>query len=178
VDFDNYYRWMAPWDLLRSGKITVVPAVRSFRRGAWSGLANVPLRPDRETTAAPERVTELVRPFRAELARWPLYISVDKDVMRATEALVNWDSGHLLLAEVRTVLAAFLGASGHRLAGMDTVGDWSPVRLQGGLRWAMHLTEHPRLTVRADEAARRNAQVNGMLLDLLAEHRGCPARAA
>src|SRR6516225_7875247 len=29
VDFDNYYRWMAPWELLRSGKITVVPAVRS-----------------------------------------------------------------------------------------------------------------------------------------------------
>jgi hypothetical protein len=178
VDFDNYYRWMAPWKLLRSGKITVFPAVRAFRRGAWSCLANEPLRPDREAIAAPERVAAWVRPFGAELARWPLYISLDKDVMSATEAIVNWDSGHLLLAEVRTVLAAFLGASGYRLAGMDTVGDWSPVRLQGWLRWTMHLTEHPRLTVRADEAAQRNAQVNGALLDLLAEHGVCSPLAA
>jgi hypothetical protein len=167
VDFDNYYRWMAPWELIRSGKITVIPAVRTFRRGAWSRVANEPLRPDRETPAAPERVADLVRPFHAELARWPLYISLDKDVLRATEAIVNWDSGHLLLEESRTVLAEFLGASRHRLAGMDTVGDWSPVRLRGCLRWAMHLTEHPTLNVRADQAARRNAQVNGALLDLL-----------
>src|SRR5205823_13090626 len=32
VDFDNYYQWMAPWRLLRSGKFIVFPAIRSFRR--------------------------------------------------------------------------------------------------------------------------------------------------
>jgi hypothetical protein len=166
VDFDNYYRWMAPWPLLRSGKIMVFPAVRSFRRGPWARHVNRPVRISRETPAGPERVAELIRPFRAELARWPLYISLDKDVLRATEAAVNWDSGHLLLDEVRALIAAFLDACSDRLAGIDTVGDWSPVRLHGWLRWAMHLTEHPSLAVQADEAARRNAQVNLALLDL------------
>jgi hypothetical protein len=167
VDFENYYRWMAPWPLLRSGKIAVIPAVRLFRRGPWLRVRHEPLRPAPETPASPERIADLVRPYRAELARWPLYVSLDKDVLRATEAIVNWDSGHLRLEEVCSVLEAFVGASGDRFAGMDTVGDWSPVRLRGGLRWAMHLTEHPSLAVRADEAARRNAQVNLALLDLL-----------
>jgi hypothetical protein len=175
VDFDNYYRWMAPWPLLRSRKITVFPAVRSFRRGPWSRLVNQPVRTSRETPAGPERVAELVRPFRAELAHWPLYISLDKDVLPATEAIVNWDSGHLLLDEVRTLIAEFLGASCNRLASMDTVGDWSPLRLHGWLRWAMHLTEHPSLAVQADEAARRNAQVNLALLDLIQARGGLSA---
>src|SRR5262249_55053511 len=30
VDFDNAYRWMAPWPELRSGKIVVLPALRTF----------------------------------------------------------------------------------------------------------------------------------------------------
>src|ERR1700676_5376565 len=30
VDFDNYYRWTAPWQLLRRRRITVLPAVRRF----------------------------------------------------------------------------------------------------------------------------------------------------
>jgi hypothetical protein len=37
VDFDNRYRWMAPWPALRSGRLTVFPAVRRFRGRAWAG---------------------------------------------------------------------------------------------------------------------------------------------
>src|SRR5437899_2505377 len=44
VDFDNYYQWMAPWRLLRSGKIVVFPGVRRFQRGAWSAIPNEPIR--------------------------------------------------------------------------------------------------------------------------------------
>ena len=36
VDFDNAFRWMAPWRQLRDGRITVFPAFRRFRRGAWA----------------------------------------------------------------------------------------------------------------------------------------------
>ena len=36
VDFDNAYRWLAPWRQLCDGRITVFPAFRRFRRGAWA----------------------------------------------------------------------------------------------------------------------------------------------
>ena len=165
VDFDNYYRWMAPWQLLRRQKITVLPALRRFQRGPWQEIAHQPVRAETGRPASPQRIEELVRPFRSELARCPLYISLDKDVMRQAEAVVNWDSGHLTLAEVCALLAAFVGGAQGRMAGMDIVGDWSPVRLQGPLRHALHWTEHPALTVDAHDAARRNEHTNQVLLE-------------
>src|SRR5262249_35799045 len=97
VDFDNSWRWLAPWSLLRSGKMVVLPAVRRFRGGAWAQVTHTPLRPHPETPVDHERLTELLAPFREELARHPLYISLDKDVLRREEVAVNWDSGKLEL---------------------------------------------------------------------------------
>jgi hypothetical protein len=169
VDFDNYYRWLTPWRLLRDRKIVVFPGRRLFQRGAWLGVPNRPVRaePDRPLTV--DRLTELLEPYRMELARHPLYISLDKDVMVQADALVNWDSGHLTLAEVCLVLSAFLERAQGRLAGMDILGDWSPVRLRGWLRRFLHWTEHPALTIAAAEATRRNEEVNMTLLDAIAQ---------
>jgi hypothetical protein len=167
VDFDNYYRWMAPWPLLRSGKITVFPAVRRFERGAWSELSNEPVRLEADTPVTLDRVERLLKPFREPLERAPLYMSLDKDVLIEQDAAVNWDSGHLRLAEVDIVLNAFLRAAGGNWAGMDIVGDWSPVCLQGGLRRLMHATEHPVLNVEPMEAARRNEKTNLKLVEFL-----------
>lgn len=164
LDFDNHYRWLAPWPDLRAGKVTVFPAVRTFGRGRWARVANVPVRPTPGTPVTPERLRELLRPFAAELAATPLYISVDKDVLTEADATVNWDSGHLRLAEAQAVVEAFVSAAGGRLAGMDLTGDWSPVRLRGPLRHVLHWTEHPRLSVDPDEAARRNERANLTLL--------------
>ena len=113
LDFDNPYRWLAPWDLLRAGRITVLPAVRRFSRGRWADLDHEPLRSDAETPVTSNRVEALLAPYREELARYPLYISVDKDVMRPAFAVVNWDSGHLGLSEVTTVVDAFRRAAGN-----------------------------------------------------------------
>jgi hypothetical protein len=165
VDFDNYYRWLAPWPLLRSQRITVLPAIRTFERGPWHSIANHRLRVDSQMPASTERIETLVKPLAARLAEWPLYISVDKDVLVEADAIVNWDSGHLRLAEACAVLAAFLRAAGGRLAGMDLLGDWSPVHLRGLSRRFFHLTEHPALTVNAEAAARRNEQTNLALLE-------------
>jgi hypothetical protein len=181
VDFDNYYRWLAPWRQLRSGRITVFPAVRRYRRRPWQRVPTYPLR-SLDTSLAPLHMEELLRPHRAELARWPLYISLDKDVMSAQQAVVNWDSGWLQLAEVKTVLEAFWNAAGGRLAGMDIVGDWSPVRMQGWLRRLLHLTEHPAIRVEPQEAAQRNEATNLALVEgswlrrpvLTAAASGCP----
>lgn len=164
LDFDNHYRWLAPWPDLRAGRITVFPAVRRFRRGGWGGVANEPLRPAPCTPVTGERLRSLLRPFVAELAALPLYISVDKDVLNEADAAVNWDSGRLHLAEAQAVLAAFATAAGGRLAGMDVTGDWSPVRLRGALRRLLHWTEHPALKVDPAEACRRNERANLALL--------------
>jgi hypothetical protein len=112
----------------------------------------------------------LLEPYRLELARWPLYVSLDKDVMLQAEAVVNWDSGHLTLPEVEMILEEFLGAAGGQLAGMDIVGDWSPVRVRGALRHFLHVTEHPVLHVDAETAAARNERTNLLLLDSLRAH--------
>lgn len=165
VDFDNYYRWLAPWQMLRTGRITVFPARRRFQRGPWRQLPHEPLRIGPLTRLTAERVDELLLPYQAELARWPLYISVDKDVLTEWEAVVNWDSGHLDLKEVRLALDGFLRAAQGRLAGMDLLGDWSPVRLRGALRYFFHWTEHPRLEVEADDATQRNEWTNLALLE-------------
>jgi hypothetical protein len=167
VDFDNAYRWLAPWPLLRSGKITVLPGVRAFRRGPWAKVANEPLRPGPHTPLSAVRLAWLLRSFRADLRRCPLYVSLDKDVLLEQEAAVNWDSGKLTLAEVGQILSAFLDAAEGELAGVDIVGDWSPVRTRGLLRWGLHVTEHPRLRVTPDEAARRNERTNLSLLRYL-----------
>ncbi len=167
VDFDNYYRWLAPWSLLRSGKVRVFPAIRRFTRGAWSAVPNDCLRIRPEEPCAAERIAGLLAPHCADLASRPLYISVDKDVMPAAEAVVNWDSGYLSLEEVQSVVAVFQNAAGGRLAGFDTTGDRSPVRVQGWLRNFLHLTEHPALPVEPT-ASVRNGAVNAALLDLVA----------
>ena len=174
VDFDNSYRWMAPWRQLHEGRICVIPGWRRFRRGGWSRIDHEPLRPAPDALSVRSRVEKLLRPHLDELARRPLYISLDKDVMAPAESVVNWDSGRLTMPEVGFVLDAFTAAAGGRLAGMDVVGDWSPVELRGWFRWMFHLTMHPPLAVDADHARRVNQRVN---LRLVAERAGVPAAA-
>ena len=94
LDFDNAWRWLAPCGDLRRGKVAVFPAMRRFTRGPWRRIRNVPVRAAGRPVTE-QRVEELLRPFAPALARWPLYVSLDKDVMTAADAVVNWDSGQL-----------------------------------------------------------------------------------
>jgi hypothetical protein len=175
VDFDNSYHWLAPWPLLRSGKICVLPARRRFEGRNWNRVPHEPLRRRADEPAGRERVEEWLAPWREELAARPLYVSLDKDVL-ADEGVVNWDSGHLCLDEVVAVLEAFVAAAGGRLAGMDVVGDWSPVRLRGLGRRLLHWTEHPPMRVAVDEATRVNERLNLLLLERLAFFRSADSR--
>jgi hypothetical protein len=165
VDFDNGFRWLAPWRLLRSGKVHVLPSVRAFEGSGWAAVPHAPLRPDALTPLDAQRLRQLLEPFQGELGRWPLYVSLDKDVMTTREATVNWDSGQLNMAEVELLLTMFVQAANGRLAGMDVVGDWSPVLLAGIGRRFLHWTEHPTLEVSALRASRCNQRTNLTLAD-------------
>jgi hypothetical protein len=168
LDFDNWYRWLAPWRWLRTGKITVIPALRQFRGRRWMRIPHRPLRRDPNQVADRGRIAELVASFLADLAARPLYVSLDKDVMTAEEAVVNWDSGYLRAGEALEVIRAFAAAAGGRLAGMDVVGDWSAVRVRGLFRRVLHWAEHPRLRTEPDTAAARNERLNLAILQAAA----------
>ena len=165
LDFDNLFRWLAPWQSLRSGRIMTFPAVRRFKRGKWRQVSNEPLREHPQQRLGVERLEAILADARGDLARYPLYISLDKDVMNQCDAVVNWDSGYLELSEVQLILNWLIAACGGNLAGMDILGDWSPVRVQGLLRCVLHATEHPSLAVDARAAAQRNAVVNLALVE-------------
>lgn len=167
LDFDNFFYWFAPWPKLRSGAVTVVPAVRSFTRGRWRDVPNRPLRESAYYFLSAARLTALLAEAGPDLARYPLYITLDKDLMRVDDAIVNWDSGCLELSEVVSVLEGFTNACHGRLAGMDIVGDWSPVRVRGLMRRWLHWTEHPTLRVDPVQAAERNGRVNCVLVETL-----------
>jgi arginase family enzyme len=165
VDFDDAYRWLAPWPMIRSGKIVVAPARGCFQGRGWDRIPHRPLRLCPGEPAGDDILSEWLTPYRTALAAWPLYISLDKDVLTAAEAVVNWDSGHLTVAEVLAILSAFIDAADGALAGTDVVGDWSPVRRCGWIRRLLHWTEHPPLTIDPSEATRRNQALNLRLLE-------------
>jgi hypothetical protein len=153
--------------MLRSGKISVLPAVRRFRGKAWQEVQHASLREEPDQPADRARIDEVLKPWRFDLGRLPLYISIDRDVLRVEQAIVNWDSGHLVAGEVMAILQAFLDASAG-LAGMDVVGDWSAVRVAGLLRRWLHWMEHPHLEIAPHQALAVNEQLNLALLDTLA----------
>jgi hypothetical protein len=160
LDFDNHYRRLAPWRHLHSGRVTVIPASRCYQRGSWPSIPHRPLLEPSGSETVTQALERALRPMLDDLRRDPLYITLDKDVLSAAEAVVNWDSGMLSFGDVRAVIDWFQAACGGRLAGMDVVGDWSPVRMHWGLRTLCHWTEHPSLNVTPEVATRINQSLN------------------
>lgn len=171
ADFDNAYRWLAPWPDIVSGRVVVFPARRRFAAGRWGRLPVHPLLRDGITAAEAARAA--LEPDLDDLRAYPLYISVDKDVLAAEDAAVNWDSGLLRLDQVLAILDVFRAAAGGRIVGADVLGDWSPVRLGGWLGRLCHRLDHPSPDPDPDGAVRRNRTANAALLRALS-----PAAAA
>ena len=169
LDFDNAYRWLAPVPLLRSGRLTVFPANRRFNGRLWERVPHEPIRPTLNGVMSERRLDRLLMPHRAALASCPLYVSLDKDVLTASEAPVNWDSGELIFDEIRRVLRTFCAAARNQVAGIDVVGDWSPVVTHGWLRSVLHFVEHPSLNWDPRLACQRNEELNTELADLFTQ---------
>ena len=167
TDFDNGFRWLAPTQLIHSGKIVTIPAVRSFGKGFWRHLPQKPLRAHVEAPVTYERLEELLWAHLDDLDRVPLYVSLDKDVLWMPESIANWDSGYLDLTDVQEILQFFLKAAGNDLIGMDITGDWSPVVTSGIFRQLLHRFEHPHCSADADQARLCNERTNLQLMRFL-----------
>ncbi|MDB5454177.1 MAG: Arginase [Caulobacteraceae bacterium] len=59
-----------------------------------------------------------------------IYVTIDKDVLRAQDGATNWDQGRTSLGFLAAMLSRI--AAGHRLIGADIVGDWSTPVYGGG----------------------------------------------
>jgi hypothetical protein len=164
-DFDNGYGSLAPWREIRDGRVVVFPARRRYTRGRWSRL---PVRPLLAEGASPgEVLADALRPFRRELGEVPLYVSIDKDVLVADDAAVNWESGLLRVDEAVSVVETFVQAAGGRLAGADLLGDWSAVRLGHWLSRLCDRIDRPSVVHEPSEAAAVNQRANAALLRAL-----------
>jgi hypothetical protein len=165
TDFDNAYRWLAPWPEIAAGRVVVFPARRRFAGRGWAGVRLHPLLS--ESVSPADALQAALRPYLDELRRYPLYVSIDKDVLTSQDAAVNWDSGLLRLEHALTALETFVAAAEGRLAGADVLGDWSPVLLGNWLnRLCTHL-DHPSPQIDPADATRRNRQANAALLRAL-----------
>jgi hypothetical protein len=165
TDFDNAYRWLAPWPEIASGRVVVFPARRRFAGPGWARLR---LQPFISEGIPPAVILQAaLQPYLDELRRVPLYVSIDKDVLISQDAAVNWDSGLLRLKDALTALEVFLAAAEGRLAGADVLGDWSPVRLGHWLNRLCARLDHPNPRIDPADAAVRNRKANDALLRAL-----------
>jgi hypothetical protein len=165
TDFDNGYRWLAPWSEIAAGRIVILPAHRRFVVGRWSRINVRPLMSDGVPLV--QAVRSALEPHQDELRRHPLYVSVDKDVLTAHDAAVNWDSGLLTLDQALEILEVFLAAAEGRFVGGDLLGDWSPVRLGHRLSRLCSRLDHPSPELDPADAARRNRRANAAMLRAL-----------
>lgn len=102
----------------------------------------------------------------AEIETDHIYISVDKDCLRAEDARTNWEQGTMPLSTVTATIRALKAYK--QVVGADTVGDFSPVRFRSPLKWiASHLDRrtHPREDM--EVASRINAAANAQLIEAL-----------
>ena len=108
----------------------------------------------------------------SRIATPAIYITIDKDVLRASDAITNWDQGRLSLGGLEQMIRAVAGCA--RVIGADVVGDWSPPRYGPGpvsalLKIGEAFLDQPRGGAPAGIARRTNQAANLRLLSLFAQ---------
>ncbi len=87
-----------------------------------------------------------------------VYISVDKDCLRAEDAITNWRQGTLPLVTVTTCIQAI--CKQHMIIGADTVGDFSPPVFASLFKWIGSFLDRPHNAWRLQSSVHANV-VNG-----------------
>jgi hypothetical protein len=160
IYFDNFMKTLAPWSALESGKLKVFSGDRRFVSGRWEKVENSPIRSAPGAIADEDRILSLFRPFAHDIGSLPLYISFDKDVLRAEDAIVNWDSGVLSWQELKIVIKTFCQLADHKIIGADTVGDWAEMNILNLSKWIMHKMGRPPLKLETHMADAVNQKLN------------------
>lgn len=110
--------------------------------------------------------------FRQILSRIPtkkVYLSIDKDCLRNEYALTNWEEGKMPLDELLLLLG--LIKDNLDIIGLDIVGDYSEIRLEGLIKNIASYFDHPRNLktpeTQKDIITSVNENTNLKLLELL-----------
>ena len=93
-------------------------------------------------------LTQFISDLAGRLETKKVYVSVDKDCLRATCSLTNWEPGYLELPEVLLLLK--LIREKMVIVGCDITGDYSPPVMDGKIKAFIASHDHP-----ADFSARR-----------------------
>ena len=71
-----------------------------------------------------------------------VYVTIDKDCLKAPYSLTNWAEGHLELEELLLMLKSI--KENTEVVGLDITGDYSPVKTEGFIRTVITAINHPR----------------------------------
>ena len=92
-----------------------------------------------------------------------VWLTIDKDVLNASDAATNWDQGGMpldfLLAAVERI------ARRHPVVGADICGEYSPPQFRNWLKWREARSDHARYDTPPDLG--RNEQTNRRILEML-----------
>lgn len=102
-----------------------------------------------------------------------VYVSIDKDCLKAHYSLTNWEEGCFELAELLTLL--HLIKENFQIVGLDIVGDYSEPRVQGFIKHFLEVWDRPKdFTAQGqpeDRIALVNEQTNLRILEVLQRKR-------
>jgi len=161
-----------PWQQLLSGKIAVFPTQTTFASLKWSQVKfQETLRKKFATPITEERIRSLLLPFEETLAKYPLYITLDKDCLVRPDNYQNWNDGCLLREELMIIIKVLISLSGGRLLGMDVTGEFTKVNVKGLYRAYLHSTQHDDTQNNQDlsKAVVTNETTNLLLMDTIYE---------
>jgi len=71
-----------------------------------------------------------------------VYVTIDKDCLRRTYSLTNWEEGHFELDDLLLMLKFI--KENCEIVGLDIAGDYSPVKTEGFIRTIITDIDHPR----------------------------------
>ncbi|KAA1179483.1 arginase [Rhizobium tropici] len=102
-----------------------------------------------------------------------VYVTIDKDVLAADDAVTNWDQGRMRLPYLLSLISEI--GSRHRIIGADVIGDYSTPSYAGSLRTqfmkrAEIFIDQPRMRQGAETMRNINSAANHALLEVLAEY--------
>lgn len=112
-DIGASHAWENHWQPLRRGKLTYWSIHQPALWTRWTGRRDAA----RNFNNAQTLLTELYK----KMGPWPIYLSIDKDVLSPEVVSTNWDQGHFVEADLSALISRCAG----KLIGADITGDVS-----------------------------------------------------